>query len=215
VDRAAVQRDLVQRVVDFVRLDNEPASLARQAEETSQTIVPAHSGNFFQILLYTPSWVFALLAGLVVFGLMQARTRRVAVWLALLIPITMPVLSLSGVLQYVGVSLLALTAWGLGLSAASVLCLKKMNPETARYETESGKLMVAGSWIPLLIILGIFSVRYFMGVARAMELEIARDPNVQLAVSLVLGAFSGFFLARGLLFWRARTPEMPIPPAPS
>lgn len=42
---------------------------------------------------------------------------------------------------------------------------------------------MAGSWILLLVILGIFSVRYAIGVASAMELEVVRDRNVQLAVS--------------------------------
>lgn len=158
--------------------------------------------NFFQILLHTPSWVFALLAGLIVFGTMQARTRRVAVWVAFLLPAAMPVLSLSGVLQYVGVWWPALAVWLLGLGAVSALGLTTMNQRSARYDAESGKLIVAGSWVPLLVILGIFCVRYAMGVARGMDLEIAREPVVQLAVSLLLGAFSGYFLARGFLFWR-------------
>lgn len=205
VDRAAVQRDLAPRIVDFVKLDNEPATVARLAGETPPAGVQfTHSVGFIQILLYTPTWVFALLAGLCVFGLMQARTRRVAVWLALLLPAAMPVLSLSGVLQYVGVWFPALAAWVLGLGAASMLCLKTMNPQTARYDPERRNLIVVGTWIPMLVILGIFFVRYAMAVAFAMEFEIVRDWKVQLAVSLLLGAFSGFFLARGLFFWRVQ-----------
>ena len=203
VDRAAVQLDLAQRVVDFVRLDNEPSSVARQPNAIAGAgaqYLP--SNGFFEILRYTPPWVFGLLAGLVAFGLMQARTRYVPVWLALLLPAGMVALSLTGVMLYVGVWLPALAVWALGLSAVSLLCIKIMPPQMARYEAESRKLVVTGSWLPLLVIIAIFSVRYAMGVARGMELEIARDRNVQLAVSLLLGAFSGFFLARGLLFWR-------------
>lgn len=203
VNRAGVHRDLAQRVVEFVKLDNEPVSVASQTERGSPASARyAHSSTFFQILLYTPTWVFALLAGLCVFGLMQARTRRVAVWLALLLPAAMPVLSLSGVLQYVGLWWPALAAWLLGISAASMLCLKTINPDTAQYDAESRKLLIAGSWIPLLVILGIFFVRYAMGVGLGMQLEIARNGAVQLGVSLLLGAFSGFFFARGLVFWR-------------
>jgi hypothetical protein len=75
-----------------------------------------------------------------------------------------------------------------------------MNRQAARYDSESRKLIVAGSWIPLLAILGIFAVRYALGVARALEFDIAQDRNGQLAVSLLLGAFSGIFLARALVF---------------
>ncbi len=206
VDRTAVQLELAPRIVAFVRLDNEPASVARQAGATSPVSAASmHSSSVIQILLYTPRWVFGLLAGLCVFGVMQARTRRVAVWLALLLPAAMPVLSLSGVLLYVGAWLPALAAWAVALSAVAMIGLKGMNPATARYDTESRKLIVAGSWIPLLVILGIFFVRYAMGVARGMELDIVRDRNAQLAASLLLGAFSGFFVARGLLVWRTYT----------
>jgi predicted dienelactone hydrolase len=205
VDRAAVQRDLAHRIVDFVRLNNEPALVARHAGAPSG-ISAQYAGpdiSILEILLYTPIWVFALLAGLCVLGLMQARTRRVAVWLALLLPVAMLALSLTGVLLNIGVSLPTVSAWALGLGVACLLCLRIMNPGTARYDAESRKLIIAGSWLPLLMILSIFSVRYAIGVVRAMDFEIARDPNVQMAASLLLGAFSGFFVARGLLFWRA------------
>jgi len=115
----------------------------------------------------------------------------------------MLVLSLSGVVQYVGLWLPALLAWASGV-AASVWLLSR-GPAGARYEPESGKLIVAGSWIPLLVIIGIFCIRYAMGVARAMELEILRDHSTQLVVSFVLGALSGYFLSRGVLIWRLHT----------
>ncbi|CAN5123560.1 hypothetical protein BH10PSE9_BH10PSE9_06720 [soil metagenome] len=208
VDRAAVQQALAPQIVDFVRQDNEPASVARHEGAAPQGSAGyIHSGGFFEILLYTPRWVFALLAGLLVFGLMQVRTRRVAVWVALLLPVGMQLLSLSGILLYVGVWLPALAAWLLGLSAVAVLYLKTVNPDAAKYDAGSGRLIIAGSWIPMLVILGIFAVRYALGVANGMELAISQDPKVQLAVSLLLGGFSGFFLGRGLLFWRAQTPR--------
>jgi predicted dienelactone hydrolase len=213
VDRAAVQRDLLPSIVAFVRVDNEPASVTRQPDSISNASAPyTHSISLFQILRYTPAWVFALLAALCVFGLLQTRTRRVAMWLALLLPAAMLILSLSGILQYVGLWLPALAAWVLGIGAASMLCLKTMNRAAAIYDVESHKLIVVGSWIPMLAILGIFAVRYALGVARALEFDIAQDRNVQLAVSFLLGAFSGIFLARALLFWRthaARFVERP------
>lgn len=203
VDRTAVHADLAKRVIDFVKLDNEPNSVARQPGGASGGAARSPPDNvLLEILLYTPPWVFALLVGLVAFGLMQVRTRPVPVWLALLLPAGLMALSISGVVQYVGLWLPALAAWAVGLGAASLLCVKVMNPLTARYDAERGKLILAGSWLPLLVIFAIFSVRYAMGVARGMDLHVVQDRNVQLAVSLLLGTFSGFFLARGIVFWR-------------
>ena len=201
VDRTAVQLALAKGVADFVRPDNEPVTVTRLAGEVPHTSsIP--SNMLFQILYFTPPWVFGLLAGLAVFGLMQARTRRVPVWLALLLPTAMMVLSLSGVLQYVGLSWPALLAWLLGVSATSALGLRAMGTETATYDASSRKLTIAGSWVPLFVILGIFCVRYAIGVARGMELEVVRSPAAQISISLALGALSGFFAARGLFFWR-------------
>jgi hypothetical protein len=135
--------------------------------------------------------------------------------LALVLPAAMLVLSLSGVVQYVGLWLPALLAWVLGVAASTWLLLKRANPDMARYEPERGKLIMTGSWLPLLVILGIFSVRYAMGVARAMELEVVRDHNVQLAVSFILGALSGFFLSRGLLIWRLHAARADVQPSAS
>ncbi len=208
VDRAAVQQGLVAPIVAFVALNNEPAAVAGQpvgAPLAVASYVP--SSAFVEIVRHTPIWVFVLLAGLIVFGLIQARTRHVAVWLALLLPAAMPLLSLSGVLEYVGLWWPALVAWLLGVGASALLCLKTIKPSAARYDSGAGKLLVAGSWIPLLVILGIFVVRYAMAVGLGMGLAVAQDGTVQLAVSLLLGGFSGFFLARGVFFWRVHTTQ--------
>lgn len=208
VDRAAVQRDLAPRIVAFVSQDNEPSVVtthpgagASVGEEVSIGDLP--SNMLFEILIHTPPWVFALLVGLAAFGLMQVRTRPVPTWLALLLPAGMMALSLSSVLLYVGLWAPALAAWAVGLGAVAALYGRAINPETARYDEQSRKLVIAGSWLPLLVILAIFVVRYAMGVADGMGLEIFRDRYVQSAVSLLLGGFSGFFLARGITFWRA------------
>jgi hypothetical protein len=211
VDRVAVQVALVQGIADFVRPDNEPATVARLEGETPRPgNIPSNA--ILQILYFTPTWVFGLGAGLTAFGLMQLRTRRVPLWLALLLPVAMLILSLSGVLQYVDLWWQALAAWLLGVAAASALGLATMRREAAAYDASSRKLTIAGSWVPLLVILGIFCVRYAMGVARGMQLEIVHSPTAQMTISLVLGALSGIFAARGLFFWRVQaTSRSPQP----
>lgn len=199
VDRAAVQVALAREIAGFVRQDNEPSTVARLAGETPHARIPGNT--FLQILYFTPRWVFGLLAALVVFGLMQARTRRVPAGLALLLPAVMLVLSLSGVLQEIG-SWPALAAWLSGVVATTAFTLPAMRSEAATWDPASRRLTIAGSWVPLFVILGIFAVRYAIGVAEGMDLEIARSAVSQAAASLALGALSGFFAARGLFFWR-------------
>jgi hypothetical protein len=91
----------------------------------------------FDVLLYTPMWVFALLAGLVMFGLLQLRTRHVLIQVALALPIAMVLLSLTGVIQYTGWQLLSLSSWTLGLAFFSVVAYMLMDKSSARYDTST------------------------------------------------------------------------------
>ncbi len=120
VDRSAVQAAISQTVLDFVRPDDEPATVKRlEGGRVRSTPIP--SNPILQILYFTPPWVFGMLSGLVISGLMQARTRRVPLWFALLFPAAMLMLSLSGVVSDAGLSWPALTAWLVGVAAATVL----------------------------------------------------------------------------------------------
>ncbi|MCE9687963.1 alpha/beta hydrolase [Shewanella sp. AS16] len=216
VNRKAVQQKLIRKIVDFVRLDNEPVSVMQHANVLRHSQATfSHDSSLSQILLYTPRWVFALLAILCVFGWMQTRTRRVSVALALFLPAAMLVLSLTGVLRYFGWHWPALACWLLGMSLLAALCLKWMGAGIASYEAGSRSLLINGSWMPMLVILAIFITRYAVGVANAMSLEIAQAGYFPWGVSLLLGAWSGFFLARGAIFWRTKqlgeSPRRPLP----
>jgi predicted dienelactone hydrolase len=201
VDRTAVQSAMAQAIVRFVGADDEPATVAPiGSEATRASGIP--SNRILQILYFTPRWVFGLLAALVAFGLLESRTRRVPLWPVLLWPAGMLIFSASGVLQYAGSSWPASIAWVIGVSASSALCLKAMRASAASYDAATRRLTIVGSWIPLGVILLIFCVRYAMGVATGMQLDLVGTSAAQLAIGLVLGAVSGFFVARGLFFWR-------------
>lgn len=160
--------------------------------------------TIIDIVSHTPHWVFGLLAVLIAFGLLQARTRQVRIQVALILPVAMLILSLSGVVIYVGLKLVAIVGWMLGIATVSILTMKIMDKNSARFDSESRKLIIRGSWLPLLVILGIFITRYALGVATAMHLDIVQAAYFPISVSLILGAWSGFFLARGLVFWQAK-----------
>lgn len=205
VDREAVHRELASRLIAFLRLDNEPTAVTQHPGVARSSVLNfAHSASFWDILRHTPHWVFALLAGLCVFGAMQTRTRRVAVPLALFLPAAMLVLSLTGVLRYAGGQWLDLAAWLFGVAIAAPLCQRWMEPGTIRYEHESRRLVIKGSWIPLGVILAIFLIRYLLGVASALQFPILDTGYFLPLISGSLGALSGFFLARGLVYWRVR-----------
>lgn len=201
VDRNITHQKLTQVILNFIQINRlalENKTLIIQPKHYTQT------ASFSEIIMYTPRWVFGLLIALVIFGVMQTRTREVKIQVALILPIAMLILSLTGVLRYVGWQFPALACWLLGITIASVLSIKWIGKNIARFNPESRKLIIQGSWLPLVVILGIFVTRYTLGVATAMQWEITHKIYFSLVVSLILGIWSGFFLARCLIFWNAK-----------
>ena len=167
---------------------------------------------FIAIITRTPTWVWLLLAGLVTLGLTQTRTRQMSLVRATVLPIVMMGLSLFGVLSTFGANALSLSAWFAALvtSALAAMALGAWrgvtwSATTARYE-------VPGSWLPMLIILSIFAVKFYVGVNVAMKPALKLDTQFSLTVCGIYGMFSGLFLARALNFWTLlkRTPPMTL-----
>jgi len=203
VNRNAIHQQLSQDIFEFIQSNN-AAFTERSVPVVASRKQYQPSINLLDIITHTPRWVFGLLAMLIVLGLMQTRTRQVRIQVALILPFIVLILSLTSVIRYVGWQIPALLCWLIGISAVIFFSIKMFNENLVRLDKSSRKLIIQGSWIPMFVILGIFLTRYALGVATAMQFEITRNPSFLLIVSLILGGWSGFFLARGFMFWRAK-----------
>jgi hypothetical protein len=63
-------------------------------------------------------------------------------------------------------------------------------------------MLVPGSWLPMLLIVALFSVKFGVGVLLAMSPGLALEAGFAAEVGLAYGAFSGMFLGRGLAMWQ-------------
>ena len=155
--------------------------------------------TLFDIFSHTPSWVWGLLAALVVLGLLQARTHDVSPVRLWLQPTAIGVLSIWGVLHAFGAAsgAIPVAGWalgyGLGFAANRALGL----PRHAR-PNASGGFRVEGSLAPLALLAGVFAVRYTVGVALAIVPALAGASVFAFAASLAFGFPSGLLLARSL-----------------
>ncbi len=57
-----------------------------------------------------------------------------------------------------------------------------------KWDDSSARLIVRGSWVPLLVILGIFITRYLLGVARALQFQPLDQWPLQMLVAGGLGS---------------------------
>lgn len=215
VDRSAVHALLLTKISSFlqeqdqaIRSTDPSAVITEQKKITLQQPMAGTSINPIEILKHTPSWVFGLLVGLIILGFLQARTRKVGPALAFSLPFFMLFLSFNGVVSNLGWQGMILVCWSSGLAIATWEFVKisaaSSNAGKVRWDEESSKFLIQGSWVPLVIFMAIFFTRYSLGVATAMNAPLLREPLTPLVSSLFLGVMSGFFVARAITYWRVK-----------
>lgn len=164
------------------------------------------------ILRGTPPWVWGLLAGLVVLGAMQLRDRRQGILRVSVTPLAMVGLSLWSATSAFGRSPLAGEAlWLWLLAAAATTALFAIAPSAARYDAQSRTFHLPGSWVPMLLFVGIFLARYTVAVRLALHPGLLMDGTFVLPVAALYGAFSGLFLGRATQLWRLALRPAAVP----
>lgn len=156
------------------------------------------------IVQSTPTAIWLLLAGLIGLGLMQARTRTIGSRRAVLLPGAFVVLSLAGVVSAFGIGVTDLAAWAIGIGASLAIGPRLLPRLVATWHAASDTLRVAGSWLPLVLIVALFMIKYTAGVSLAVQPRLAGDAGFVAAFSLAYGAFSGLFATRAVQLWQIR-----------
>ena len=155
------------------------------------------------MLAHVPPWVFVLLALLVVLGLAQTREREVSPQRPLLIAAAMSGYSLWGVWSAFGVAGAPLACWAAGVGLVSALAQIGLFSRGVVADPGRGTVRLPGSWIPLALILCIFSVKFLLGVATGTGHAVP-PASLQAAVAaLILGLCSGGFVARAIAVRKA------------
>lgn len=162
-----------------------------------------HPQALLPILRNTPLWVWGLLAALLALGISQLRDRTASLARVSLLPLVMTIVSVSGTLSALGGTphrALATLAWFVAAALAYALLSRGRNP--AQYDSARGVYLLPGSVVPLLLILGIFLVKYVVGVDLAMQPGLVQNTPYVVGVAALYGAFTGVFMGRASHLWR-------------
>lgn len=146
-----------------------------------------------QILSHTPLHVWAIFAFLVWRGVAKMREREIAVARMFVLPLAMLILSLHDIARKFGFEATALAAWTTAFAAAALLAWR-FGRVRASAGSAPGRVRVAGSAIPLVLMLSIFAVKYVTSVLLAVRPDLAAQ--VAGGVCAVFGVFNGYFLGR-------------------
>lgn len=159
---------------------------------------PLSLSGFGQILAHTPAWVFGLFIALLVLGLRQMTPSRPGLRRVVVLPLAMAGLSIYGTVSAFGATPAVLLAWITAFAVAATLVLRTAPPahRAPAYDPVAQRFSVPGSVVPLVLMMGIFCLKYAIGVTLAMHPALAHDPVLSIAVGALNGGFSGVFAAR-------------------
>lgn len=151
-----------------------------------------------QILVHTPGYVWVLLGALILLGIWQARGRQVTPARLFALPLVLLGLGLWSLLGGFADQPWLGLVW-LGTLALSVAIFRRLPVRAgAQWLPARGHLYLPGSWLPMVLILAIFSVRYVLGAGTALHPEWRLLPQVQVPLAIFAGLLTGLSLGRAL-----------------
>lgn len=156
---------------------------------------------YLQILQNTPRWVFALFIALLWLGLRQTLSRQMGLKRLLLPAMALTAFSLYGVLSAWPAQALTLLCWMLAAGVTGWSVLRRALPAGTHYDPDAQRFAVPGSWVPLAAMMGLFMIKYVVGVAMAVHADWVHEAGFPILCSAVYGGFSGLFLGRAGRLW--------------
>lgn len=154
------------------------------------------------MLAHIPLWVFGVLVAILAAGLSQRRTRVRRPFTVMAVALALAAWSLSGVVSAFDASLATVGPWGLGLVLGALAALGLGVGRGMAARAGGSLVQVPGSWTPLALMLGIFVLRFALGMAQALGAALPAGGLGAMAVVALLGALGGAFIARALAVWR-------------
>ncbi|MDD3343851.1 MAG: hypothetical protein PHR87_09780 [Sulfurospirillaceae bacterium] len=157
-----------------------------------------------EIIQHTPLWVFILFISLIFLGYTQTKDRKVKLKRIFILPTVMIILSLFGIFSAFGTMITPLVLWFIGGFLFLLIGLKLSFPKNIKYNKSEDVFYISGSWVPMVLILVIFCIKYFVGVAIARELPIINELGFIITVSFLYGSLSGVFLSRSIVIMQSK-----------
>nr|WP_297531156.1 DUF6622 family protein [uncultured Roseateles sp.] len=151
-----------------------------------------------QILSHIPGFVWAILVVILYFGFKQSTATAVRAKRLVVLPALWLVFGAWGVEKSFGLDGLPGLAWLAGI-VAGVLALRALRwPGHVRYDAATRRFLVPGSWVPMMLMLGIFVLKFASGMSLALHPDYAHNIVYAIAFSAAFGLFSGAFLGRAI-----------------
>lgn len=124
--------------------------------------------NIAAVMFSTPWWVFPLLGYLIVLGIQSRRTRIVSLYKLFVLPVIFLVISFY-TLMVVTPDYIVISCWLAAMIAGSACGFFQLVRTNIQVDAKRSLIQIPGSWSNLIIMLLIFSSRYYFGYDLAVN----------------------------------------------
>lgn len=171
-------------------------------------LIAQHPEALPSVVHGTPGWVWGVAIGLAVLGASQLKDRQASLTRVFLTPLAMTAFSIWGTVSAFRASNLLAQALAIWIVAVlAVFAWVARLTVRARYDASARSYAIPGSVVPLLLMLGIFLVKYVVGVDLLMAPQLMHESSYALTVAGLYGAFTGLFVGRAVRLWKLALPN--------
>lgn len=155
-----------------------------------------------EILLHTPSWVYALFIYLAIRGIQSLYPTTASLHRLTYMPSIFTAWSLYSLYQKYHLQMPFSGLWIIAFIFGLLIGWYLFSYVSIRIDKNNNKIHLPGSWYPLLLSLAFFSIKYGIGVAQGIH-PILRTNTHLMLLDVGLSAFiNGLFWARFLRIYK-------------
>lgn len=156
--------------------------------------------GILQALKGTPLWVYLLFVFLIWLGVKSIKTRVLSIYRLAILPTFITFMGIQTARSAFSISFLPVFAFVLALILGGALGMREMGKKMLRVDQKRHLVEVPGTWMTLILILVIFSAKYYFGYALARDPTRAEDTTFELSLLSVTGLCVGLLVGRFVIY---------------
>lgn len=149
---------------------------------------------------YTPIWVYFILAYLLFIGIKSSKPRTLSLKKLFIMPLVFTSLSIHTLLTAFKVDIFSIGIWTFAIIAGALLGWLQVYSTSIKVDRTHYLIAIPGSWTTLIIILIIFTTKYYFSYQLAVDPALATQTFFEFLVLAVSGACTGLFVGRLLTY---------------
>ena len=161
---------------------------------------------FWQIIATTPWWAYLLLMYIVNIGFAARRPRYLHYNQLIIAPSVLTTLFLLTFYHLLPWQLVYLAVWGAMIPLGAVLGWLQYKHLKIKAIRHTAKLYIPGTWSVLIIMVLLFSLKYYLGLKISFDATTLQQPKYIWSLVTAYGLFTGLFLGRA--FYAQRCLQM-------